>query len=79
MTKDNDDIKNTTLLECPFCGGTAKYWPRNFSDTYGWYEEYVSCSSCSIRIGDPCRGSVKDVIQKWNKRAKIDSTIERGE
>ena len=63
----NDPVK---VKPCPFCGSAATHYPRRHSDSWGWYNEYVTCTKCPARMGDPVHSRVESPLEKWNQRRR---------
>lgn len=50
------------MRPCPFCGGEAEIYTKEFSD-YG----YISCKYCGCTIRE-YRPDIVDLVKAWNKR-----------
>jgi Lar family restriction alleviation protein len=58
------------LLPCPFCGGEAQVFVREYTDDKGDFgNAYVACGSCNAE--QPYRLTRADAIARWNTRASV--------
>jgi Lar family restriction alleviation protein len=57
---EKQPMDSTTLLPCPFCGGTAE-----LSGRYPTGQFYISCIDCQVSMYDDRKDKV---VQKWNRR-----------
>lgn len=62
----NKELKNTSLRECPFCGGEAK-WFNTECKVY-----CVNCACSTIEFIDK-----RDAIEAWNTRKPMDRIVEQ--
>ena len=72
---------NQQLKPCPFCGGKASVGEVSYGggSNYdcGW-RLVVECENCKVQMKgadiswlgiDSCEIQVRDIVEKWNKRA----------
>ena len=60
------------LLNCPFCGGEAKY--MEIKDFF--VSRFVTCAKCGIETPRNCLNR-KDAIKRWNRRTPMDNIVEK--
>ena len=60
------------LLNCPFCGGEAKY--MEIKDFF--ISRFVTCTKCGIETPRNCLNR-KDAIKRWNTRKPMDNIVEK--
>lgn len=70
-----DSKTATELLPCPFCGGEAKEYVRDYGDTHYWR---VSCSSdrCGVNPVTNVYVTAEGAIKAWNTRAEVGMSYE---
>ena len=59
------------LLNCPFCGGKAKY--MEIKDFF--VSRFVTCTKCGIETQRNCLNR-KDAIKRWNTRTPMANIVE---
>ena len=60
------------LLNCPFCGGEAKY--MEIKDFF--VSRFVTCAKCGIETPRNCLNR-EDTIKRWNRRTPMDNIVEK--
>lgn len=60
------------LLNCPFCGGEAKY--MEIKDFF--ISRFVTCTKCGIETPRNCLNR-KDAIKRWNRRTPMANIVEK--
>ena len=60
------------LLNCPFCGGEAKY--MEIKDFF--ISRFVTCTKCGIETPRNCLNR-KDAIKRWNTRKPMANIVEK--
>lgn len=60
------------LLNCPFCGGEARY--MEIKDFF--ISRFVTCTKCGIETPRNCLNR-KDAIKRWNTRKPMDNIVEK--
>lgn len=66
MNHAGDDVPSTTLLRCPFCGGTARLGKSVVFKT-----PVVYCLKCKSAMGREYGSAFRtpeEVAQAWNRR-----------
>ena len=63
---DNNDMENTELKPCPFCGGKALYGKYEEGTDYIYTYHRIECVKCGANIDHNYIS--ENVIKKWNNR-----------